>query len=652
MATTTPVLLKVNPDYDSRLRIVANAWFMVSTGIDLGYGFPGRVTEANAATVLSEYTSPEHVAQMILARAIRKCPGIVELREAMRQVVEWYGQWYCKGGAWTGDEAEQEEVLDRAAMLLKTYAPQEEDLGEIRNSEISSLISSGVLGFEIQIVRSVPVHEGFVESTSRALRKEAESGAHVSGPVPMPPLDLITSRKLHKKHTPFLVPHPRLLLKCKEWSETPTLVMFRFGGAQWAGVLCGVFHGGGGGVGHEVPWWQGRELLADLLWHGLGRKLTHRRVSAIATMFSIPEDDLTLMILEKKRQDEVEEQQQQQEPNELAAETTDLQQLIDSIPHHSRASAAAPDTKPTAVPATSTPTTATKPTAAPATATKPTAVPATATKPTAAPDPATKPTAAAAPMVSFKDPAAVRRVLDLAAALIKQGVGEDAKLTIRLDTRFLFSVLLSPDCRMRDAAWTDLAWLCNFADPGPDLMRMRAAMGLLDTEDFRIVANKGKTGFVDTSATNLRLCWPLSELQHFTEDRMRRLSVFFEAVRVSESTGADKKLGRKYVGTLRSFEGEAARVSESAAPITWGHEVSWFLSDPEKKRLVEEATRIYERDENFEANTMAMDSKQCGTRGNRFTPTEDQARERNWRHTQGVFRFGVESDIAFDVGLQ
>ena len=652
MATTTPVLLKVNPDYDSRLRIVANAWFMVSTGIDLGYGFPGRVTEANAATVLSEYTSPEHVAQMILARAIRKCPGIVELREAMRQVVEWYGQWYCKGGAWTGDEAEQEEVLDRAAMLLKTYAPQEEDLGEIRNSEISSLISSGVLGFEIQIVRSVPVHEGFVESTSRALRKEAESGAHVSGPVPMPPLDLITSRKLHKKHTPFLVPHPRLLLKCKEWSETPTLVMFRFGGAQWAGVLCGVFHGGGGGVGHEVPWWQGRDLLADLLWHGLGRKLTHRRVSAIATMFSIPEDDLTLMILEKKRQDEVEEQQQQQEPNELAAETTDLQQLIDSIPHHSRASAAAPDTKPTAVPATSTPTTATKPTAAPATATKPTAVPATATKPTAAPDPATKPTAAAAPMVSFKDPAAVRRVLDLAAALIKQGVGEDAKLTIRLDTRFLFSVLLSPDCRMRDAAWTDLAWLCNFADPGPDLMRMRAAMGLLDTEDFRIVANKGKTGFVDTSATNLRLCWPLSELQHFTEDRMRRLSVFFEAVRVSESTGADKKLGRKYVGTLRSFEGEAARVSESAAPITWGHEVSWFLSDPEKKRLVEEATRIYERDENFEANTMAMDSKQCGTRGNRFTPTEDQARERNWRHTQGVFRFGVESDIAFDVGLQ
>jgi hypothetical protein len=267
-------------------------------------------------------------------------------------------------------------------------------------------------------------------------------------------------------------------------------------------------------------------------------------------------------------------------------------------------------------------------------------------------------------MVSFKDPAAVRRVLDLAAALIKQGVGEDAKLTIRLDTRFLFSVLLSPDCRMRDAAWTDLAWLCNFADPGPDLMRMRAAMGLLDTEDFRIVANKGKTGFVDTSATNLRLCWPLSELQHFTEDRMRRLSVFFEAVRVSESTGADKKLGRKYVGTLRSFEGEAARVSESAAPITWGHEVSWFLSDPEKKRLVEEATRIYERDENFEANTMAMDSKQCGTRGIRFTPTEDQARERNWRHTQGVFRFGVEcgpkatdaaaqlTDIAFDVGLQ
>lgn len=235
-------------------------------------------------------------------------------------------------------------------------------------------------------------------------------------------------------------------------------------------------------------------------------------------------------------------------------------------------------------------------------------------------------------MVSFASIDAARKVVECAGKLAAKGV--DASLIVLLDTRFLFSVLLSPPSSRRDAVWLDLSWLCNFAEPGADLMRVRAALGLLDADDERIRTARGKFGFVDTSVVNLRLRWGLAELGNFTSARVRNLAQYFAAVQVSEST--DRK---KYVGSMAKIEDDDHDDNDRRV---WGFEASWFLSNEQKKAFVTEAVRTYERDEGLPAGSLSIESKNCGARGERFEPTEEQQQASSkWKHTRGVLKFGL-----------
>lgn len=189
----------------------------------------------------------------------------------------------------------------------------------------------------------------------------------------------------------------------------------------------------------------------------------------------------------------------------------------------------------------------------------------------------------------------------------------------------------------RDTVWRNISWLCNFAEPGRDLMRVRAALGLLESDDSKIMSSLGKFGFVDTSGVNLRLRWPLSALPKFTRSKMLAISKYYAASQVSESSTPNLK----YVGSLAGDGGA----------ITWGFEVAWFLSDASKKEFVDAAVRIYEKDDGLPANSLSINSKHCGARGSRFHPTEAEL-QREWRHNRGKLQLAlVVKDTEPTVGL-
>jgi hypothetical protein len=91
MLRHSPQQIHVNPSYEAVWRLLASAVFRDQAGLLLGYGYPGRVDETNADAAVKKHPTPEHIAQILLARRLRAGGAAGDTGRGLEDVVRWYG---------------------------------------------------------------------------------------------------------------------------------------------------------------------------------------------------------------------------------------------------------------------------------------------------------------------------------------------------------------------------------------------------------------------------------------------------------------------------------------------------------------------------------------------------------------------------------
>jgi hypothetical protein len=244
--------LQLNPDYDVFWRSVATLWFKEETGLDLGYGVSGVVDESNASSILQLDPSPEHVAQMILARWLKyfvnrgvkeSCAPFVE------RVARWYGGMalssYSKDvHGWTRSKSWTKILTNEAHALLSGYSdsadPSEKEAWmdvcdlepEVLESQIAT-VTDGKVKLRIVDVPTLDWDEWIKPSTSTF-----EISSAFALTVDPPPIGIHDPRS-RDLHIPARIPIPK--------SKSSITICFRLG----EGGIC-VFTKG---AAHRKHWW-------------------------------------------------------------------------------------------------------------------------------------------------------------------------------------------------------------------------------------------------------------------------------------------------------------------------------------------------------------------------------------------------------------
>jgi hypothetical protein len=526
-------VLQLNVDYELLWRGLATVLFRNHTGLSVGYGFRGQVDDSNAAEVVAKHPTPEHVAQLALARFLRASMlGIgrhgSQLPAFLRRLCAWYGGMACHTyGASTKHYVRNKKALkalaEEAEALL--HVPLREDVTEEAEDQAEDAflrVPASELGEKVTafMMNLRCTFQDVERIRLKDKRRSRHAGRYDGDPVDPPPLDSVFDTR---KPVPHVVLTPEQLSEFAPESDDGVTVLCSSRPTEQDGD-ADVF----AFVVREAaePWFEkpgAKDVIRGALNAGI-------HPSTVASVFSLANWVVQYVIEQPPKEGEP-------EPDE----PTHPEPVGPTHPEPDEPTHPEPDEQPHPEPVGPThPETDEQPHPEPD------------EQPHPEPDEQTHPergTRSASPLDSAADQLsgdapgaavvgplepelwviagsnpeshrAVDRALRKAGKLAKQtqrrrDTSSGALLPplcelLELPDDLLLCVLLAPDSRMRDATWSLLAEVSQEALHGPGLLRLRAALGLLQSgvSDDELSEQKGRRGVLELGAAETHVWVP------------------------------------------------------------------------------------------------------------------------------------------------
>lgn len=545
-------VLQLNPDYELAWRGLANVLFLRHTGLDLGYGYCGRVDDTNAADVLDHHATPEHLAQLMIARKLRASVVGVDAERSgartpersgasgedvmtafVRRVASWYGgmaghvygahsrhyrrnkravaelaatanallqEGVCAEGG--DDEAETAVIADAYLALEQRFLGQSRRKLSAWLRDTLAIPGASVLDFatlEVESLGERTAEDGGDCTSGSASFQELLPELSDRALLEPPPLDArVGSSRKRRRRVELGLPDGAEEQIEAAFARGAELVMLR--AAEEGQEDLFMF-----AVPDSRVAWIERDMAREVLFGALNSKLPREVVAAV---FALPKEIVRYFARalggsgsggpppppsaaagagagsgsgSAQEQEEQQQEEQQQQPPQAQEEPQEEQELQVHQEEQPEEATQPPQQQPAPLPEQEqVPTLAEPVDVAELSPPRGKAVGCT--------DPAI--------WVRVTSSARADRAVDRALRRARRA-GRCYEL-LRLSDEILLALLLAPDSHLRTDTWAALAEASQDALPSQGLLRIRAALGLLQagTSDEELLGQRGRGGVV------------------------------------------------------------------------------------------------------------------------------------------------------------
>jgi hypothetical protein len=516
MLRHSPQQIHVNPSYEAVWRLLASAVFRDQAGLLLGYGYPGRVDETNADAAVKKHPTPEHIAQILLARRLRAGGAAGDTGRGLEDVVRWYGAMVVNVYGSTARHYKLRrqrvsEMISLVSHMIAQVATEPEDEAE---AELLYDVDAAELGRQLTArVRAVEGGDGgggmeVLVRDVTSLGTRVVRGKKVKGEYPQLVEDLLLfppsldSPDPRSSRVEVVVPegeaegasaaeagtHGELLLLRAQDDEDATYA------ALWTPPS------------DRRAWWEA-PLAMPLIQAAVQEAMDmtggslSKALSVVAVALPLPKDIARAAWTLREGA--------QAEASEVASEMPEVAEVASEMPEVASEMPEMPEVAHAEVRALPRPQARAQP-----------------------------PAPSRMAWVTVRSLAGALSCLRKVRRLALREAGRDpvAWDLLELSPELLLSVLVAPDSTLRQDTWALLAELTQDAVDGPASTRARLALGLIreDTvSDADILADEGRSGVVAMGGPMLRLLLPAgSPAAALLEQAMDVLAEFEERHRI------------------------------------------------------------------------------------------------------------------------